>query len=89
MFSILLSSSSTLKNMKLNLQRRWFGQRKNSRSHACLLGRRVEFHDEIYEAGVVGGEALEVVELLLLLGDRVLNVLRCFLCVFYGEQGGE
>ncbi|KAM2044997.1 hypothetical protein ACFX1T_009248 [Malus domestica] len=28
--SILLSSSSTLRNMKLNLQRRWFGQIKNS-----------------------------------------------------------
>lgn len=48
-----------------------------------------KFHDEIYEAGVVGGEASEVVELLLLLGDRVLHALRCFLCVFYGEQGGE
>ncbi|KAM1095257.1 hypothetical protein ACFX13_010337 [Malus domestica] len=86
MLSILLSSSSTLKSMKLNLQRRWFGQRKNSRNHACLLGRRVEFHDEIYEAGVVGGEALEVVKLLLLLSDRVFNVLHCFLCIFYGEQ---
>ncbi|KAM1724968.1 hypothetical protein ACFX11_023355 [Malus domestica] len=39
--SILLSSSSTLRSMKLNLQRRWFGQRKNNRSHAYFLSRRV------------------------------------------------